>query len=54
MPRTNTAPTKDQQEAMKRAGVDHPLAWKVLQDLPHSLIIRHMLTGEVKLIEKED
>ena len=51
MAQKNATPSKVQAEIMKRNGLN-PLAWTVLQDLKYSLIVRHRITGEVKLIDK--
>ena len=29
-----------------------PSCWKVLQDLNHSMIVKHRITGEIKVIDK--
>ena len=47
----NAAPTKAQAEALKRAGLA-PIAWAVVRELPHSLIVKNRLTGEFKVIDK--
>ena len=44
-------PTKEQSNAIKKAGLS-PLCWMVLQDMPHSMIVKHRVTGEVKVINK--
>ena len=47
----NATPTKAQAEALKRAWMS-PIAWVVVRELPHSLIVKHRVTGEFKVIEK--
>lgn len=47
----NATPTKAQAEALKRAGLA-PIAWAVVRELPHSLIVKHRVTGEFKVIGK--
>ena len=51
MAQKNASPTKAQTEALKRHGLT-PIAWVVVRDLPHSLIVRNRVTGEFKVIEK--
>lgn len=51
MAQKNAAPTKEQQAVMKRHDLN-PLVWSVIQDLNRSMIVRHRITGEVKLIDK--
>lgn len=51
MAQKNVTPTKAQAEALKRAGLD-PIAWAVVRELPHSLIVKHRVTGEFRIIEK--
>lgn len=51
MAKKKPAPTKEQTETIKKQGLS-PLCWVVLQDLPHSMIVKHRVTGEVKVIDK--
>ena len=51
MAQKNATPTKEQQEIIKRNGLQ-PLTWTVIQDLNHSMIVKHRITGEVKVIDK--
>lgn len=44
-------PNKEQNAIIKRAGLN-PLCWIVLQDLNCSMIVRHLITGEIKVIDK--
>ena len=52
MAQKNATPSKEQQEIIKRNGLK-PVCWTVVQDLHQSMIIRHRITGEVKLISKD-
>lgn len=51
MAQKNATPSKGQQAIIKKNGLQ-PMYWTVLQDLTNSMIIRHRVTGEVKVIEK--
>lgn len=51
MAQKNATPNKAQAEALKRAGLA-PIAWVVVRELHKSMIVRHRITGEVKLVEK--
>ena len=51
MAQKNATPSKEQQEIIKRNGLQ-PMVWTVIQDLNHSMIVRHRITGEVKVIDK--
>lgn len=51
MAQKKEAATKDQQAVMKRHDL-LPACWTVLQDLPNSMIVRHRITGDVKVLEK--
>lgn len=51
MAQKNATPSKEQQETIKRNGLQ-PMCWTVMQDLNHTMIIRHRITGEVKVIDK--
>lgn len=46
-------PKKWQQEVIKANGLN-VLTWTVVNELPNSLIVRHRITGEVKLIKKKE
>ena len=52
MAQKNATPSKAQQVHIKAAGLN-VLTWVVQKELPNSLIVRHRITGEVKLIKKE-
>lgn len=47
----NLNPTKEQAEAMARAGLNR-VTWAVLSEMKESLILRHRVTGEIKVIGK--
>lgn len=51
MAQKNATPNKAQAEALKRAGLA-PIAWVVVRELPHSLIVRNRVTGEFKVLDK--
>lgn len=51
MAQKNATPSKEQQAVMKRNDLQ-PACWTVLQDLHNSMIVRHRITGEVKVIDK--
>lgn len=44
-------PNQEQNEVIKRNGLN-ALCWVVLQDMPNSMIVKHRVTGEVKVISK--
>ena len=44
-------PTKAQQEVLKNHGLSY-VTWEVLQDMPRTLIIRHRITKEMKVVAK--
>ena len=52
MAQKNATPTKEQATRIKAAGLT-PIEWVVMKELNHSMIIKHRITGEVKLIEKK-
>lgn len=51
MAQKNATPSKEQQEIIKRNGLQ-PCVWTVMQDLNHAMIVKHRITGEVKVIDK--
>ena len=51
MAQKNATPSKAQAEILKRHGLQ-PLTWTVIKDLAHSMIVKHRITGEFKVIEK--
>ena len=44
-------PTNWKDEAIKKAGLN-PLCWAVMKELDDKLIMKHKITGEVKVINK--
>lgn len=51
MAQKNATPNKAQQEALKRNGLN-VLTWVVIKDLAHSMIVKHRISGQVKVINK--
>ena len=51
MAQKNATPTKEQQSAIRAAGLS-PESWTVIRDLPSQLIICHRVTKDVHLIGK--
>lgn len=51
MAKKNETLSKQQTEILKRNHLT-PLCWAVLQDLNHSMIVKHKVTGEIKVIDK--
>ena len=51
MTQKNATPSKEQQRSMKAAGLN-VLTWVVQKELPGSLIVRHRITGDFKVIKK--
>ena len=47
----NAAPTREQQAALKKAGLD-PLYWEIARELPLSLVVHNRQTGEWRMIGK--
>lgn len=47
----NATPTKEQQRVLEKAGLI-PHLWTVIKDLQYSMIVRHRVTGDFKLINK--
>lgn len=46
-------PTHEQAEAMKKSGIAYPFLWTVVSEYDYSFIIKHSITGEFKVIDKE-
>ena len=44
-------PTREQQEVLKNHGLSY-VTWEVIQDMPNTLIIRHRITKEMKVVAK--
>ena len=53
MAQKNATPTKEQQTLLKSAGLS-ALNWTVVKDFPNSMIVKCRITGEFKLVEKEN
>lgn len=51
MAQKNASPTKEQAQVLKRNKLN-ALTWVVVKELPHSMIVKHRVTGEFKLIDK--
>ena len=51
MARKNAAPSREHQEIMRKNGINSVL-FVVINELEHSLIVKHRITGEVKVIDK--
>lgn len=51
MRQKNATPDKKQSEVLKKNGMN-PLTWVVVQDLHHSMIVKHRITGEFRHINK--
>ena len=47
----NATPTRVQQEVLRRNGLN-ALTWVIIKELNHSMIVKHRITGEVKVINK--
>ena len=52
MAQKNATPSKEQSRIIQANGLT-PIEWVVLKDLNHSMIIKHRITHEVKLIDKK-
>lgn len=42
----------DAQKNIIRRCCKFPAFWKILQDVPHCMIVRHRITGTVRMIAK--
>lgn len=51
MANKNAVLTEEQKKVMKKNDLNH-VCWMVLKDLTHSMIVKHKITGEVKLLDK--
>ena len=51
MAQKNASPNKAQAEIITRNGLNK-LVWVVIRELNHTMIVKHRLTGEVKVIDK--
>ena len=45
------APTKEQTQALKKAKLN-TATWGVLKEMNNSLIVKHRITGDVKVLDK--
>lgn len=51
MAQKNATPSKKQQEIMRENGINSIL-YVVIKELDHSMIVKHRITGEVKVLNK--
>lgn len=51
MAQKNATPSKEQKESIIKSELN-PLLWTVMKELKHALVIRHRLTGKVRVIDK--
>ena len=51
MAQKNATPTRQQQEIMRKNGLNSIL-FVVVKDLPNSMIIKHRITGEFRVLDK--
>jgi hypothetical protein len=51
VPQKNAPPTKDQARVLEKNGLK-ALLWVVVKELPGSMIVKHRITGEFKVISK--
>lgn len=51
MAQKNATHSRAQQEVMRKAGLNSIL-WVVIKDLQHSMIVKHRITGDVRVIDK--
>lgn len=51
MAQKNATPTKEQKVVLQRHNLQDYL-WTVMKDFEHSLMIRHRITGEVRVLDK--
>ena len=47
-----SSPTEIHTKAMKKAGIEFPFLWAILQDFPTCMIIKNRITGEFRMVEK--
>ena len=52
MAQKNSTPTKTQQEILKQNGLK-PHLYTVVKELDASMIVKHRITGEFKMINKQ-
>ncbi len=53
MAQKNATPTREQQEALRKNGLD-PLYWVVTKEFPMSMIAHNRQTGERRMIDKKE
>ena len=51
MAQKNATPTKEQTRVLLRNGLAGA-EWVVVKDLAHSMIVKHRVTGEFKVVDK--
>ena len=51
MGQKNATPSKLQQEIIKRSKLN-PALYVVVKDLQHSMIVKHRITGEFRMLDK--
>lgn len=51
MAQKNATPTRQQQEVMRKNGLNSIL-FVVVKDLPHSMIVKHRIIGEIKVLDR--
>lgn len=51
MAQKNASPTKQQVEILKKNKLT-PVSWVVVKDLTNSMIVKHRITGEFRVIDK--
>lgn len=51
MAQKNATPTKEQKAVLARHGLKD-MCWVVVKELPSSMIVKHRITGEFKLLDK--
>lgn len=51
MPQKNATPTREQQDILTRNGL-RPHVWVVIKELTNTLIIKHRITNEFRVIVK--
>lgn len=53
MAQKNATPSKKHQEIMRKNGINSIL-YVVMKELDHSIIIKHRITGDVKVLDKQE
>ena len=51
MAQKNATPSRKQQEIMRKSGLNSVL-YVVIKELNHSMIVKHRITGEIKVLDK--